>query len=363
MEKYKIDCLVIGGGVSGLAIARKLTNSYEDIFLVEQNNQVGMETSSHNSEVIHAGIYYPQNSLKAKLCVKGKNLLYEYLEERNINYQRCGKFILATSSSETEDLLKIKNNAEECGVKDLEFNNSSINQYSFLRFQDSLFSPSTGIFDSHGYMQSLKNDFEGNGGSILLGNKCLKIEANSESFEVLIMDIKSKEEFLVETKYIINCAGLEAASIANSLYEEEKFKLKLIKGEYYSYQGKEKLKHLIYPLPKANSLGVHATIDLGKGIKFGPSAYEVEEIDYSISDIEKANFYKSVKTYWPSIDIESLSPDYSGIRAIVDGPKDFILDVNNFDESVLISILGYVSPGLTASMALANHIEEKLQSV
>ena len=363
MEKYKIDCLIIGGGVSGLAIARNLVNSYEDIFLIEQNAQVGMETSSRNSEVIHAGIYYPHDSLKARLCIEGKNLLYEYLDKRSINYHRCGKFILSTSTSETIDLLKIKNNAEVCGVKDLELNNSLISQYSFLKFQDSLFSPSTGIFDSHSYMQSLKHDFEGRGGSILLGNRCLKVEINSKNFEALIRDINTKEEFILETKCIINCAGLEAAAIANSLYEEEKFKLKLMKGEYYSYSGKEKLKHLIYPLPKTNSLGVHATIDLGKGIKFGPSAYEVNKVDYSISDKEKSNFYKSVTTYWPSIEMDSLSPDYSGIRAIVDGPKDFIVDTNNFDESILISILGYVSPGLTSSLALADYVEENLKSV
>ena len=223
-----------------------------------------------------------------------------------------------------------------------------------------MFSPSTGIFDSHSFMMALRDDFEERGGITLVGNKSLRVERNSFGFQIIVYDQNIKEEFIIETKFLINSAGIESISIANSIYEEEKFSRKLIKGEYYSYQGKEKLENLIYPIPQENSLGVHATLDMGKGIKFGPSAYEVKEIDYSISNLEKDNFYNSILSYWPSIKKEEISPGYSGIRAIVNGEEDFIIDINSFDENILVNVLGYVSPGLTSSLALAKYIENKV---
>ena len=361
MDKYKVDCLVIGGGVAGLAIGSKVARHFQDIFLIEKNSLLSQETSSRNSEVIHAGIYYKKDSLKSKFCIEGKNLLYEYLEERKIPYKRCGKFIISTDDSETKKLEEIQKNAEDCGVEDLSFNDHSIEEYKFLKYKSSLFSPSSGIFDSHEFMQSLKNDFEKNGGNILLNNTCLKIEANKEYFVVLIQDSQNNQEYLVETKRLINAGGLEAVNLINNLLEEEKFKLKLIKGDYYSYSGKERLSHLIYPVPTENSLGIHATIDLGSGIRFGPSAYEVGEVEYSIPEDQKKQFYESVRRYWPDIDKNLLSSGYSGIRAKVEQKEDdFEINFKEFDENVIVNILGYISPGLTSSLALSNYVEEKL---
>ena len=361
MDTYKADSLVIGGGVAGLAIGRKLAEHFQDIFSIEKNSLLSQETSSRNSEVIHAGIYYKKDSLKSKLCIEGKNLLYEYLEERKIPYNRCGKFIISTNNSETERLEGIQKNAEECGVEDLSFNNNSIDKYQFLRYQSSLFSPSSGIFDSHEFMQSLKNDFEKNGGNVLLKNTCLKIEADKKYFVALIKDTQNNQEYLLKTKRIINAGGLEAVDLINNLLEEEKFKLKLIKGDYYTYSGKEKLSHLIYPVPTENSLGIHATIDLGSGIRFGPSAYEVDEVDYSIPEDQKKQFYESIQRYWPTIDQNLLSTGYSGIRAKVEQKEDdFEINFKEFDENVIVNILGYISPGLTSSLALSNYVEEKL---
>jgi len=361
MDTCKVDCLVIGGGVAGLAIGRKLSEHFEDIFLIEKNSLLSQETSSRNSEVIHAGIYYKKNSLKSRLCVEGKKLLYEYLRERRIPYIKCGKFIISTNDSETEKLEEIQKNAEECGVEDLRFNNQLIDKYQFLKYQSSLFSPSSGIFDSHEFMQSLKNDFEKNGGNVLLKNTCIKIEAYKEYFVACIKDAQNNQDYLIKTKRIINAGGLEAVDLINNLSKEEKFQLKLIKGDYYSYSGKEKLSHLIYPVPTKNSLGIHATIDLGSGIRFGPSAYEVGEVDYSIPKDQKDKFYESIRRYWPGINKNLLSPGYSGIRAIVDKKEDdFEINFEEFDENVIVNILGYVSPGLTSSLALSNYVEEKL---
>lgn len=360
MDKYKIDCLVIGGGVAGLAIGRELAKYHKNIFLIEKNKKLAEETTSRNSEVIHAGIYYEENSLKAELCIEGKHLLYEYLEKKNIQYNKCGKYIVSTSLQESEKLHDIYNNALMCGVTDLDFHKGDIG-YDFLNLQKALFSPSTGIFDSHAYVNSLKNDFEDLGGVVLLGNQSISISSNQSYFEILIKDLNSSQEFIIETKLLINCAGLNAARIANEIYEEERFKLKLLKGDYYSYSGKEKLNHLIYPIPYKDSLGVHATIDLGKGIRFGPSAYEVYEIDYSIDDREKDKFYDQVKIYWPDIDKEKLFPDYSGIRPLIEGEKDFVIDVSSSNNGVLANVLCYASPGLTASLALAKKVNSKIE--
>jgi len=360
MERYNADCLIIGGGVSGLAIGSRLAKRFENIFIVERNSSLGQETSSRNSEVIHAGIYYKKDSLKSRLCIEGKRMLYDYLQERKIQHMRCGKFIISTTDEETEKLEKIFENANFCGVHDLKFDNSIKDSYPFIYSKESLFSPSTGIFDSHSFMNSLRNDFEQEKGTVLLGNECLSIESNGKGFEILIHDKKTKEKFILETKYLINCAGINATQIANSIYEEEKFKNKYIKGEYYTYQGKEKLNHLIYPTPTQYSIGLHVTIDLGKGIRFGPSAYEISEIDYSQSEDRKSEFHQSVQAFWPGLKEEDLSPGYAGIRPTLEGLDDFVVDVEDFNGAVIISVLGYASPGLTSSLALSKLVESRL---
>ena len=363
MEKYNIDCLIVGGGIAGLSIARKISSKYKSTFLIEKNHLLGQETSSRNSEVIHAGIYYKPDSLKAKLCVEGKLMLYEYLKEKKIDYMNCGKSIISTSEQETNDLLTIKKNSEDCGVLDLEFNNSKMKDYPFIRFKDSLYSPSSGIFDSHTFINSLRYEFEYNGGEVLLGNEFLAIEPGSNFLEVLINDNNSKGSFLVNTPLVINCAGLGAVNIANSLYNKEKYKNKFVKGEYYNYQGKEELSHLIYPVPTKLSAGLHVTIDLGEGIRFGPSAYEVNEKDYSIKLDKKKEFLKTVQSYWPSIKEEQLSPGFSGIRPTLEGKEDFVIDINEINNSLMVNILGYASPGLTSSLALSKHVESKIDNV
>ena len=360
MENFKTDCLIIGGGVAGIACAKHLAQKYDDIYLIEKNNALGLETSSRNSEVIHAGIYYKKNSLKSKLCIRGKELLYKYLDFKNIPYTKCGKYIVATQEKEIEKLEEIKKNADSCGVDDLEFNENIKKIYPFINSKASLFSPSSGIFDSSSYISALRFDFEQDGGTILFGNECTKIENEDSFFRVFINDINNDQKYIFETKNLINAAGIGSINIANQISEKDLYQIDLIKGEYYSYQGKEKLEHLIYPLPNKESLGIHATIDLGKGIRFGPSAYRIKNEDYSINLKHKEDFLNSINKYWPNINSESLYPDYSGIRAKVKGENDFIIDVKNFTTKTAINILGYISPGLTSSFALGEYVKSLL---
>ena len=302
MEKVSTDCIVLGGGVSGLSISRKLGKSFKNIFLIEKNNFIAEESSSRNSEVIHAGIYYDKNSLKSELCLKGKELLYRYLRKKNIQFSQCGKFILSTSKDESHFLEEILNNATECGLNDLSFKSEYLRKlYPFLNFDQAIFSPSSGIFDSHSYLNCLKSDFEQEGGHVLLNNQCMAINYESNSIKLLIKDKSNEEEFLIYTKLLINCAGLESLDIYKQLSDEmgdgKSFKKRYVKGDYFIYRGKEKIEHLIYPIPNKESLGIHVTQDLTGTIKFGPNAYPVNNIDYSISPKSKNEFVKSIKDW------------------------------------------------------------------
>lgn len=361
MEKFRVNCLIIGAGVAGLAIGSRLAQIIDNIILIDKNNLIGEETSSRNSEVIHAGIYYPTDSLKAKLCVRGKNLLYEYLDENNILYNKCGKFILSTNKDENSQLSHIYEQAKNNGVHDLLFNHCDIKNYNFLRHADSLFSPSTGIFNSHGFINSLKENFISKGGIILNGNHCFNIDPNHKYFEASIYDKNNKESFILNTNLIVNAAGLNAYQIFNSLVPTKILEPKFMKGDYYAYSGDKVLKHLIYPLPTVESLGLHATIDLGSGIRFGPSAYEVKEISYSINEKQKNLFLNSVKKYWPSITKEEITPSYSGIRPNIKGEEDFLFDLQSWEDNTLLSILNYASPGLTSSLSMAEHCQHMLE--
>ncbi len=363
MEKYSIDCLIVGAGVAGLSIGRQLANSYKEIVIIDKNGRIGEETTSRNSEVIHAGIYYKPNSYKANLSVRGKQLLYEYLKYRDIEHNKCGKYIISNSDKDSEKLEEIKKNALENGVDDLIFLDS-IKEYEFIQSREALYSPSTGIFDSHSYLQNLSSDFKALGGHLILNCPVShKIDKDKNKFTLLIQDNNSSNEFLLETKVLINCGGINSYQIANSIYEEERYKPKYMKGDYYSYAGKEKLRHLIYPAPQEFSLGIHATIDLGSGIRFGPSAYEVNKIDYSIEETKKQLFLNSVQSYWPSIKEENLYPSYSGIRPLLEGEDDFVLQVETIENKILGNILGYASPGLTSSLALAEEVERLIKDL
>ena len=362
MDKYKVDCLVIGGGVAGLASAKFLSQEFNKTYLIEKNNYLGMETSSRNSEVIHAGIYYKKNSLKSELCLKGKKMLYKYLAQKNIDFNNCGKYIVATNREESEKLEKIRLNALDCGLEDLVYEPNLKKIYPFLKVKNSIFSPSSGIFNSHEYFKALEKDFCETGGLVLLGNECLNIEELDDYFEITIKDLNNDLIYILQTKCLINAAGIYSAKVANLIDKSREIDIQYIKGEYYNYSGREKINHLIYPVPNKLSLGLHATIDLGSGIKFGPSAIEVQTLNYEVEEINKINFVQSLQHYWPSIEEKKLSPDYSGIRAKIRGSEDFNIEKFDFKGKIVINIIGYISPGLTASLALGEKISNLVKS-
>ena len=248
-----------------------------------------------------------------------------------------------------------------CGVDDLTYDDSLKSKYPFLRYSESIFSPSTGIFDSHSFIHSLSRDFQSQGGNILLGNETLDVTQSKNGFEILVEDKNTNHKFLVISKVLVNSAGLNAVHIANLINDTNNYEEEYVKGEYYTYQGKEKLGSLIYPTPTENSLGLHATIDLGKGIRFGPSAFVVDEIDYSLSKYQKLNFVEAVQTYWPGIKEEDLTPGYSGIRPKLKGIKDFVVDSGGVNNAQYVNVLGYASPGLTSSLALAIEVSNRIE--
>jgi L-2-hydroxyglutarate oxidase LhgO len=306
-------------------------------------------------------MYYDQGSLKSKLCLRGKELLYDYLNERKIEFNRCGKYIVSTSDKESEKLNTVYETGMACGVDDLTYDDSLKSKYPFLRYNESIFSPSTGIFDSHSFIHSLSRDFQNQGGNILLGNETLDVTQSKNGFEILVEDKNTNHKFLVISKVLVNSAGLNAVHIANLINDTNNYEEEYVKGEYYTYQGKEKLGSLIYPTPTENSLGLHATIDLGRGIRFGPSAFVVDEIDYSLSKDKKLNFVEAVQTYWPGIKEEDLTPGYSGIRPKLKGIKDFVVDSGGVNNAQYVNVLGYASPGLTSSLALAIEVSNRIE--
>ena len=266
----------------------------------------------------------------------------------------------STSDKESEKLNTVYENGMACGVDDLTYDDSLKSKYPFLRYNESIFSPSTGIFDSHSFIHSLSRDFQSQGGNILLGNETLDVTQSKNGFEILVEDKNTNHKFLVISKVLVNSAGLNAVHIANLINDANNYEEEYVKGEYYTYQGKEKLGSLIYPTPTENSLGLHATIDLGKGIRFGPSAFVVDEIDYSLSKDQKSNFVEAVQTYWPGIKEEDLTPGYSGIRPKLKGIKDFVVDSGGVSNAQYVNVLGYASPGLTSSLALAIEVSNRI---
>lgn len=362
IESFEVNCVVIGGGVSGLAIARSLSSKIDNIFLLEKNNYLGEETSSRNSEVIHAGIYYKKGSLKQKLSVRGKKLLYDYLGKKKIPHLKSGKFIVSSSSKESDKLDLIKENSLQSGVDDLFYDTNNFKKlYPFINAKEALFSPSTGIFDSHLFIQNLKSDFERNGGNVLLKNECKIVDIKDGLISIYINDSGNNIDYILKTKLVINCAGLNAVKINNFLSEDKaKFSNRYVKGDYYSYSGTEKINHLIYPIPTKDSLGIHVTMDLGGGVRFGPSAYEVNTIDYSIKKSTKLDFLNSIKKYWPMIKEDQIQPTYSGIRPKLNESDDFNVIQKEFGNNLFFSILGYESPGLTSSLALGEYVSDKI---
>ncbi|MFT6904930.1 MAG: L-2-hydroxyglutarate oxidase LhgO [Oleiphilaceae bacterium] len=370
MEQFDIECLVVGAGVVGLAVARELAKQGKEVVLVEQTKSIGNGISSRNSEVIHAGIYYPKDSLKAKLCVEGKNLLYSYCLQHQIPHQKLGKLIVAQNEAEMLKLESIHKHAIDNGVDDLRY--ISQQELSLLEPELSsiaaLYSPSTGIIDSHAYMLQLQADFENAGGQCIFNTKLKAIDI--DEFGIHLESESDGTKILA--KQCVNATGLNAISFCQDL---KSFAVPILpkayfaKGSYFSYQGKVPFKHLIYPVPVNGGLGVHLTLDMNNSAKFGPDVewlLDNEPLNYKVDESKKSGFVKAVKSYWPNLNESRLCADYSGIRPKISGPSETAADFCIQAEEIhgikgYINLFGIESPGLTASLAIAELVVAKLK--
>ena len=381
----QFDIVIVGGGVIGLAVAYQLSRNpayaNKNIVILEREKNFGMQTSSRNSEVIHAGIYYTTESLKAELCLKGRELLYDYCQRFEIPHARIGKLIVAQSGQEST-LEALAKKAIENGVNDL----TTIDQALLKRIEpalaasSALFSPSTGIVDSHSYMQSLLTNAEQQGVIFSRSTSVESIKPEDKGFRLLtiIDDGRLRQPYALRTKILINCAGLGALNLAAMVFDElehndsrlqwsDVFPEQLFsKGSYFDYTGRNPFTHLIYPLPDSenDALGIHATIDLSGALRFGPDAEWYERIDYSVDPSKAVVFARSVQQYFPTLDSSKLKPGYAGIRTKLKtegAPSDFV--IRNEDEAGLphlINLFGIDSPGLTSSLAIAGRVESLL---
>lgn len=361
----KIETVVIGAGVIGLAIAKELSEQGREVLVLERNAVFGEETSSRNSEVIHAGIYYKPGSLKAKLCVDGKKQLYHYCETNNIPHKRTEKLIVACSENDTQTLEAIKSNAEANGVDDLSFltEKEAKSLEPHLECKSALLSPSTGIIDTHQYMLSLVGKIEAAGGQIAYNISIKRIEAQNDDFLIDCGD------YSFTCGQIINSAGLQAQAVANlidGLPSQHIPNRYLAKGSYFTMSAKSPFHRLIYPVPDTASLGVHVTLDLQGQIRFGPDQEWIEEINYDVDPKRAESFYAAIRKYFPALKDNSLIPAYSGIRPKIQGPNDGNMDFTIQDNSVhgipsLINLFGMESPGLTSSLAIGKYISKILK--
>ena len=364
----RVECVVAGAGVVGLATARRLAQAGLEVVVVEAAGDIGTGTSSRNSEVIHAGIYYPAGSLMARLCVAGKKALYTYCDQRGISYRRCGKLIVATADDERNKLAAIKTHAEANGVDDMKVLTGAEASAlePALTCVGALLSPSTGIVDSHGYMLSLRGDIEEAGGALAFHAPLLRAKAVSDGFEV---EIGGDAPMALHCRTLINSGGLSAPAVARSIEGMPPDRIPTsyyAKGNYFSCATRAPFSRLIYPVPEAGGLGVHLTIDLGGQAKFGPDVEWIESpdaasLDYAVDPARADRFYPAIRRYWPALPDGALTPSYSGVRPKIVPPaiarQDFVIQgPQDHGLSGLINLFGIESPGLTSSLAIADEV-------
>jgi L-2-hydroxyglutarate oxidase LhgO len=363
-----IDCVVIGAGVVGLGVARALTLSGREVVVLEKNAHIGEETSSRNSEVIHGGIYYPTNSLKARLCVTGKTQLYEYCEARNIEHRRCGKVIVAIDDAQISRLTALQRQGNENGVHDLErLDTAALRRIEpHVRGTAALRSPSTGIVDVHGLMLAFQADIEAAGGTIAVSAEC--VAGTVEADRIRLTVASGGAESSVSAHTIVNAGGLHASRVARALLgaAADVPETRYAKGNYFTYQGPSPFRHLVYPLPVAGGLGIHATLDLSGRVRFGPDVEWIDTIDYTVDPARAAGFHAAIRQYWPEVRAESLQPSYAGVRpklhAANEAAADFLIQETPLRGSArMVHLFGIESPGLTAALAIGDYVVNLLR--
>lgn len=365
----RIDCAVIGAGIVGLAVARALALQGHEVMVLETATSIGSEISSRNSEVIHAGIYYTPGSKKAELCVAGKSALYRYIKERGIEYDQCGKLLVATSPAQMENLNSIQSNAALNGVNDLVYlTKSDVSQLEPECYcEGALLSPSTGIIDTHGYMLSLQGDIEATGGMVVLNAHVSNSKASNGT---LMLEVETGGETMcLQARTVINSAGLAAPGFARAMsgYPQALAPREYYaKGSYFSLGIKSPFKHLLYPVPDESAgLGIHLTLDLNGQARFGPDVEWVDTLDYAVDPERAQLFYPAIRRYWPGLPDGSLQPGYSGIRPKIQAPgkpaEDFMIQgPREHGIAGLVHLFGIESPGLTSSLAIGDYVRDIL---
>lgn len=371
MAQFSCGATVVGAGAVGLAVARQLARAGHETIILEKNGPIGAETSARNSEVIHAGIYYPPGSLKARLCVQGRDLLYSFCESHGVGHRRLGKLIVATDQGAR--LTAIAANAAANGVCDLKrLSRAEIAALEpDLAVTEGLFSPSTGIIDSHRYMLALLGDAEEAGASLVREAEVTAIRRTGAGFALAVRN--AGEEWTLDSRIVVNSGGLWAQRVAGRIEGlESRFipPLHLAKGNYAALSGSSPFRHLVYPVPEPGGLGVHLTLDMGGGARFGPDVEWLQTndpvaIDYTVAEDTPARFAPRVAAWWPGVDPARLMPGYSGVRPKLAAPgeadADFRIDGPDFHSLPgLVNLFGIESPGLTASLAIAAHVESLL---
>lgn len=357
-----VDCVVVGAGVVGLAVARALALRGREVMVLEAAEAIGTGISSRNSEVIHAGLYYPAGSLKAQLCVQGRDMLYAYCAERGVPYRRCGKLVVATSAQQLERLRAVETHARANGVDDLRWLSQQEAQAMepALQCVAALLSPSTGIVDSHALMLALQGDLENAGGIVALNSPLAQAQCAQEAIFLVAEDGTE-----LDARTVVNAAGLYAPQLAHRFAGLEARHIPVChfaKGSYFTLSGKAPFSRLIYPVPEAAGLGVHLTLDLGGQAKFGPDVQWVATPDDLWVDPSRGDaFYAEVRKYWPALRDGALAPGYAGIRPKIHGPSEPARDFMIQGPAVhgipgLVNLFGIESPGLTSALAIAEHV-------
>lgn len=362
----QLDVVVIGGGVIGMALARRLALAGREVVLLEAEPSLGAHTSSRNSEVIHAGIYYEPGSLKARLCVAGKHALYDYCAEREVPHRRIGKLIVATQRHQRDVLEQLQARAAANGVDDLEW----VDQKTLQELEPNviaevaLWSPSTGILDSHEFLMSLKREALQAGVVIAHSSPVL---GGAITERGVSLRVGGSEPADIECQQLVNAAGLFAPAVARSIAGIPADTIPpahLAKGHYFTLSGRSPFRHLIYPVPEPGGLGVHVTLDLAGVARFGPDVQWVDQVDYGFDAARAAHFYSVIRTYYPGLPDGALQPGYTGIRPKITPPgappADFLVQGPEAHGLPLVSLYGIESPGLTAALALADHAAKGL---
>jgi L-2-hydroxyglutarate oxidase LhgO len=371
-----VDCVIIGAGVVGLAVARAIALSPKfagkELMVLEAANAIGTGTSSRNSEVIHAGIYYPQGSLKAQLCVQGRAMLYDYCAERGIGHKRCGKLIVATNEVQVAQLQNIIAKAAANGVHDLKLltRDEARALEPQLECVAAVHSPSTGIIDSHALMLSMQGDFENAGGLVVLNSAVAGVFIASTAIKIIVNSVDgsdAEQSTDIWTKNLVNAAGLSAPQLARRMQGLDAKHVPhdyYAKGNYFTLSRKSPFNHLIYPVPEAAGLGVHLTLDLGGQAKFGPDVEWVTSADdLEVNPARGDAFYAEVRKYWPALQDGALVAGYAGMRPKISAPSepaaDFVIQgPSAHGVAGLVNLFGIESPGLTSSLAIGQRVSQ-----